>query len=1045
MLVNSSNRLGIIKERAVLVAVSGSVPSGGGTIGNNQKTRQGTSREGTSFIRCLVAFFVLLLPVNGWATKYTVNDAGDLPFTTRHTYDTIVVDADSIVSTSTGWVITLAHDHCVLDLNGNTLFLYGTVLINADTCSILNGTLEEPVGAVGAGGRINIGTGKRHTTLTDVSAHARSKDCGGLYSHSAIELEINGGNWTSYVTDFTSREYSMTAPIQTNESNAGIYDIPQRFRAWIHNITVDSCPHMAMDVRGGRMWIDSNNITVDAQNNYTYPSGNMFYGVGNAYGIAMGRPGPGTRIIGNTIRSGTNHRGGRGIAVGMSASHVYGGNFVDDIEIAGNDVSVHAGPDAYYGDTYMGIGLRLREGQNNVYVHDNVVTVYADTATATTHTGPQANAFWGTPLGTGWRIENNQFKAVGVSGLYGDNGVSYTCAFALESVEGTDSYSRGNRFSSDCTPIRFGEVNSNSSIHSENWHFYGDTVDRLTPSYIDNFNADGAIVMARYGSHCENNYMVDPVFTGDSTIVWGGDGVGEMTIQRLFRITVIGNDGIPCEGARVRIRNAYGLNTVVGMTGRYGTVNEFAAAVKYMHSGIGSDSTYSPFTISAIYGTDSVAITETAVGFLTNLNDTLRLNYTGGTGILDTIPPGTVGDLSVVPGSIPGHFVFGWTSTGNDGIVGAADYDSIRYSVSAINTFNWGAAVRVPRTSPPKTYGVHDQVDITGSVPGRFYYVGIKAFDSSGHSSPLSVDSGFARGILTPQIAADMISIGVDSLSICVPTVRSYLQLTYEFQLAFESTFGSPESAQITAFDTHACGLFPIPPDHDIVYARCRAMALDESEISPWSATRAFSVSGGEVNQPPDIPVAFSPLPGDTMTSLTPILMVANSADAEGDPITYQFELYNATGTTRLAASGTVAEGIAYTSWSVPSGIVQDDTSYRLTARSYDGGAYSSWMNPVTFHVVELGTGAAPMAAVVRAYPNPVHFAAGEQVTFVLPDNPVDLTIMTVSGDIVLRREGLSGRWVWNGGNQSGAQVAVGLYLWFVSDDQGQGKLVVKP
>jgi hypothetical protein len=129
----------------------------------------------------------------------------------------------------------------------------------------------------------------------------------------------------------------------------------------------------------------------------------------------------------------------------------------------------------------------------------------------------------------------------------------------------------------------------------------------------------------------------------------------------------------------------------------------------------------------------------------------------------------------------------------------------------------------------------------------------------------------------------------------------------------------------------------------------------------------------------------------------------------------------------------------------VPAGLVQDHTSYRFTARSYDGQAYSSWMNPVTFLVVELGTGAAPMATVVRAYPNPVHFAAGEQATFVLPDEPVDLTIMTVSGDIVLRREKLTGQWAWNGANQSGAQVAVGLYLWFVSDNQGQGKLVVKP
>jgi hypothetical protein len=102
-------------------------------------------------------------------------------------------------------------------------------------------------------------------------------------------------------------------------------------------------------------------------------------------------------------------------------------------------------------------------------------------------------------------------------------------------------------------------------------------------------------------------------------------------------------------------------------------------------------------------------------------------------------------------------------------------------------------------------------------------------------------------------------------------------------------------------------------------------------------------------------------------------------------------------------------------------------------------------MDLVPFTVLTFGTALSPAAPLVYAYPNPVHFADGEQAMFILPDEPVELTIMTVSGDIVLFRENLSGQWNWNGANESGSQVAAGVYLWYVSGDRGQGKLVVKP
>jgi hypothetical protein len=81
----------------------------------------------------------------------------------------------------------------------------------------------------------------------------------------------------------------------------------------------------------------------------------------------------------------------------------------------------------------------------------------------------------------------------------------------------------------------------------------------------------------------------------------------------------------------------------------------------------------------------------------------------------------------------------------------------------------------------------------------------------------------------------------------------------------------------------------------------------------------------------------------------------------------------------------------------------------------------------------------------VFASPNPVHFRRGEQVTFHLPDEPVDLLIQTVSGETVRLETNLSHRWVWDGTNASGHPVAVGIYPWFVGGVKVSGKLVVKP
>ena len=83
----------------------------------------------------------------------------------------------------------------------------------------------------------------------------------------------------------------------------------------------------------------------------------------------------------------------------------------------------------------------------------------------------------------------------------------------------------------------------------------------------------------------------------------------------------------------------------------------------------------------------------------------------------------------------------------------------------------------------------------------------------------------------------------------------------------------------------------------------------------------------------------------------------------------------------------------------------------------------------------------------VIAYPNPVNFANGEQVTFSpLPTSSVELTIQTISGETVLHKVGALDSWQWNGSNAAGSPVATGTYLWYlqVDDKIYSGKIVNK-
>jgi len=589
-----------------------------------------------------------LLPFTGRAA-HNIASSANLPFASTHTYDTVIITGDSIISPA-GTSITFTHKHCILNLNGKTLFTNqsaGTtsgIQLDADSLTIINGTLEQSATAAATSCRIiNIGSGRRHTTITNVNVHARGYNSGGVFSYNNPELEINGGNWTSYVSSFARRDLAETAPIRTDCSVA---QTEGQFGTWVHHVTIDSCPHMAISLRGGKLLVDSNTVTVDGQNTtYSYPSTGMYDGWSNNDAIAVNRIAPGSHIIGNIIRSGTNHGGGRAIAVGNGQEKLFPGSPVGTLEIAYNDVDTHVGPDPFYSMNNNGMGFRIKDaGLDTLYFHHNTIIAHADTAVATLHTGPKAAGLWMSGRAVYWRFEYNTIKSTGTSGLYGykpygtlcppynqlsdpanDYCGSWANAVVFDDLDVMDSVVfKYNRIESNVFPISWGELSS-ASVSADHVYFYNDTIKRITPSYVDQWGHDGTILMGRGGGDGIDNSMTDPVFEGDTSVVYDESGAEELTLRKTFRPTVVGADGVAIVGARVRIRNAYGTNLLVDTTGAGGTCDSVAAAIRYYHQNIGSDLTYGPFIWSAIYGTDSVGESKTFL-WATNGADTINMS-----------------------------------------------------------------------------------------------------------------------------------------------------------------------------------------------------------------------------------------------------------------------------------------------------------------------------------------------------------------------------------------------------------------------------------
>ena len=167
-------------------------------------------------------------------------------------------------------------------------------------------------------------------------------------------------------------------------------------------------------------------------------------------------------------------------------------------------------------------------------------------------------------------------------------------------------------------------------------------------------------------------------------------------------------------------------------------------------------------------------------------------------------------------------------------------------------------------------------------------------------------------------------------------------ELTLECEVASDDAFA--DVALRPGGDQSDEGSTALPLDSDLdehteYFARCRTVDPQGLE-SDWSETVAFTIDTG--NLPPTAPVCLQPALDAVVRQLDGIVLVAGDAgDAEGDPLTYRFELSS---DPTFPGAGTITsqelpEGAAgETSFAVDA-TLQDNTFYFYRVRARDGRA----------------------------------------------------------------------------------------------------------
>ena len=142
----------------------------------------------------------------------------------------------------------------------------------------------------------------------------------------------------------------------------------------------------------------------------------------------------------------------------------------------------------------------------------------------------------------------------------------------------------------------------------------------------------------------------------------------------------------------------------------------------------------------------------------------------------DATAPSAIADL-LVTGQTGTSLALRWTAPGDDGTTGTATSYDVRWSLSAINSGNWGSATQASGEPAPASAGTVQTFNLTGLTSGRTYYVAIRTTDNGGNVSSLSnVVAGTTPDTVAPATVQDLSygPVSLEGLTILAALAESW-------------------------------------------------------------------------------------------------------------------------------------------------------------------------------------------------------------------------------------------------------------------------------
>jgi len=554
-------------------------------------------------MRYLAFILVTALAVTALGTHRVIT-SGDLPYTitrdTSNAYDTIM-SAGNL--TSTAGVITISSGYGVSTEPYDIVLYFGSDTITwgtgGTTCvavtiqpnnayaphdiTLVGGVWDhEPTGTPNACRWMTYSG--NDMLIRDVEADVEGTNAKCVYS--SVTYAPGSYNnifkncvWTNRGMGFTSRcNYDAATVHVVNPFWTPISDSGATYHVWFDSCTIADGPHTGFVLVGHetdsarRMVSKTTNCTIqtDARNTtYSSYSGTC-YSSANPYGIVLRHVGRGSELRNNTITSGTTYGGSRGILI----EYGWGSDSLP-VVVAENDVNCHEGPNVEFGSSNDVHGLRIRYSPRVINVDSNSFYVWADTASATAHTGANAHTV---------RISNAQ-SATGVGKVtltnndIGNGGLGnvqlYACNFDDVDYDST-IFMVGNNIWTGGVVYKIGDYND----RARGIVIVGDTVA---------FNEVSLSTQGQYTYYlgelgnmwdCQNNTARDVTYQSyvggasddDITLSSNIAGIRELTVQRTFTGVVAGRNDLPVINAQFVATNAYGDTVLSGYSDSGGVV-----------------------------------------------------------------------------------------------------------------------------------------------------------------------------------------------------------------------------------------------------------------------------------------------------------------------------------------------------------------------------------------------------------------------------------------------------------------------------------------